>query len=114
MPQGIAQAVADVETLGLRAVGVDRDHAVGQDAVNVGDQQLDRSAPAVQLALVGVTTRSPMIGQSSKSAGRSPIRSVTSTNPTSRSPRSTTGSSLILWAFMTSTASARVAPTRMR
>ena len=91
---------------------VERDDAVGQDAVDVGDQQLDRLAPRGQLGRA--CTASPMADHSSKSAGTSPIRSVTSIRPTSWPPRSTTGSSLILWAFISSTASASVAPTRMR
>ena len=55
-----------------------------------------------------------MTGHSSKSAGTSPIRSVTSIRPTRWSPRSTTGSSLILCSFISSNASPRLAPTRIR
>ena len=103
-----AAAVADVEVLGLDPAVVERDHAVGQDAVDVDDQQLDRPAARGQ-----VGRRSGRhAGHSSKSAGTRPIRSVRSIRPTRRPPRSTTGSSLIFRAFIASTASASVAPTR--
>ena len=108
VPQRKRHPVADVKMLGLDPCR-QRDHAVGQDAVDVGDQKLDRLAPRPDQP-----APKPMLSHSSKSAGTSPIRSVTSIRPTRWSPRSTTGSSLILWTFISSNASPRLAPTRTR
>ena len=51
VPERIRHPVPHVKVLGLDPVVVKRDHAIGQDAVDVGDQKLDRLAPRGQISL---------------------------------------------------------------
>ena len=51
VPERVSHPVPHVELLGLDPLVVKRDHAVGQDAVDVGDQKLDRLAPRGQISL---------------------------------------------------------------
>src|ERR1700723_3887943 len=45
VPDREGHPIADIEVLGLDPIVVESDHAVGQDAVDVGDQQLNWPAP---------------------------------------------------------------------
>ena len=110
VPQGKANPSRTWKCLVSTPLSSSTISAVGQDAVDVGDQQLDRLAPLGQLGR-HLKHPWPVTPRGRREPARS-SRSRRSGRPAD-GPRSTTGSSLILWAFIISTASASVAPTRI-